>query len=184
MDMKYLKSIKSRWSGHHDFAVWLVNEIKPKVTVDLGVYHGFSTFSFASLGIGMVYAIDNFNIKGSFREFSRHWEHLQLPNIVLVPKNIQDVQWKQQIDILHIDGDHNEARRDFDKYSKYVNGGCILIHDILNEAFEEPRKVFKEELENYHEVLFGDSLGLGVLTKNKKLQEKIIKAFGAKRKDV
>ena len=56
----YIKSIKSRWSGHHDFAVWLVKEMKPRITVDLGIYHGFSTFSFALPGLGEVYGIDNF----------------------------------------------------------------------------------------------------------------------------
>ena len=64
--MMNIQEIRSTWKGHYDFARWLVNKVKPKVIVDLGVYHGFSTFTFASLGYGKVYAIDNFSIKGSY----------------------------------------------------------------------------------------------------------------------
>jgi predicted O-methyltransferase YrrM len=46
--------------GHEDFAVRLVEHLKPKVVVDLGVDYGFSTFAFALPNIGTVYGIDWF----------------------------------------------------------------------------------------------------------------------------
>ena len=46
--------------GHGNFAINLTEALKPKVTVDLGVDYGFSTFCFAVLGFGKVYGIDSF----------------------------------------------------------------------------------------------------------------------------
>lgn len=49
------------WTGHRQFAEWLVKFVNPKVIVDLGVDYGYSTFSFAIPRIGHVYGIDNFS---------------------------------------------------------------------------------------------------------------------------
>ena len=180
MDMsEYIKSIETTWDEYHEFAVWLVNEMKPKVTVDIGVFHGFSTFSFALPRLGMVYAIDNFKIGGSFKKFVEHGEKLGVSNVHVMPMDFQEVEWKQRIDILHLDGDHSieATRREFDKFSLYVNGGCILLHDVVNPAFEGPLQVFQKEIKNYYGILFEKNNGLGVLTKDIDLAGKICKEF-------
>lgn len=61
--LKYLKTILfnvSAWNGHGLFAMKLVEEINPKVVVDLGVDFGFSSFCFGYAKIGNVYGIDWF----------------------------------------------------------------------------------------------------------------------------
>ena len=55
-----ITSKPTAWEGHGNFAIQLTDIMKPKVTVDLGVDYGFSTFCFALLGKGKVYGIDSF----------------------------------------------------------------------------------------------------------------------------
>ena len=39
----------SAWTGHRYFAKWLVETLRPEITVDLGVDYGHSTFYLAYL---------------------------------------------------------------------------------------------------------------------------------------
>ena len=174
-----LKDIKTTWLDHHDFAVWLVKRVRPKVTVDLGVFHGYSTFSFAEANIGQVYGIDSFQIKGSYETCLIYLDLLKKKNkcknvkIVVGDFNaVYDTNIENSIDILHIDGTHtyDAVRNDFDKWSALVNdNGVILLHDVLNPAFDGPIRVVSEELNNYFVAVKENSNGLGVLTKNKEL---------------
>ena len=43
---KLTRDYSSAWLGHMKFANWLVTLLNPSITVDLGVDHGHSTFSF------------------------------------------------------------------------------------------------------------------------------------------
>jgi len=170
-----IQDIDSAWTGHYDFARWLVNKMKPKVCVDLGVYHGFSTFTLASLGYGTVYAIDNFSIKRSYEKFIDNMIALDISNVEVIYSDFNEVEWDKQIDILHIDGNHHYeyVREDFDKWAKFAK--VVLLHDVFNPCFEGPIRVVKEEIGNYHVTILEPSQGLGVLTKDLSLYQSILK---------
>ena len=60
-----LGSIPSGWNfpptSHRSFVEWLVKEINPEVTVELGVDYGYSTFVLALCQDNPVYGIDCFD---------------------------------------------------------------------------------------------------------------------------
>ena len=58
--MDQLSELSTAWKGHELFALWLVSFLNPKVTVDLGVDYGYSTFVLAKKNTGIVYGIDSF----------------------------------------------------------------------------------------------------------------------------
>ena len=184
----------SAWSGHRAFAEWLVKELNPNVIVDLGVFYGFSTFSFAIPRIGHTYGIDNFTgdtfvgtdenrLKYNFVTMKREKLHLQ-NNLTIIEGDFNEVAetWDKKIDILHIDGSHNyeDIKQDFETWSRFLNDdGVILMHDTCVEsAFgnEYGVKKFFEEIE-LPKFTFTHCFGLGVVSKNVQLIETIKKQF-------
>jgi glycosyltransferase involved in cell wall biosynthesis len=182
------------WSGHRQFAEWLVSYMKPKVTVDLGVDYGFSTFSFAIPRVGHVYGIDNFvgddfvgtdenRLKYDFVTMKREKLHLQ-DNLTLIEGDFNEVAetWYREIDILHIDGSHKyeDIKQDFETWSKFVrDGGVILMHDTCVESLngnEYGVKKFFDELD-MPKVTFTHCYGLGVVSKDKDLIETVKRQF-------
>ena len=81
------------------------------------------------------------------------------------------------IDILHIDGDHayESVKKDFETWSKFVkDDGVILMHDTCVEYFGV--KDFFAEI-NLPKTNFPQSSGLGVVSKNAELVEKVKRTF-------
>ena len=181
------------WSGHRQFAEWLVSYMKPDVTVDLGVDYGYSTFSFALPRVGQVYGIDNFTgddfvgthipQKYSYVMMKREKLHLQ-DNVTIIEGDFNEVAqtWDKKIDILHIDGSHHyeDVKKDFETWSKFVNDdGVILLHDTCIESLngnEYGVKKFFGEID-LPKVTFTHCYGLGIVSKNKGLIETIKKQF-------
>jgi len=195
----FLESLPSTWKGHKDFAIWLVKKMKPSVIVDLGVAYGFSTFILASPKIGKVYGIDWFKgdelsgwddneenvlvILGVLRE------RFNINNVEIIKGKFSEVAkiWKLPIDILHIDGSHlyEDVKRDYETWSKFVKkDGVILFHDI-----EIPPELIESEFGNKFGVKrffdeidlpkfkFLHSFGLGVVSKDKSIIDKIKKKY-------
>lgn len=172
-----MNNLQSAWTGHRDFAIWLVNQVQPEVTVDLGVDYGFSLFALAAPRVGTVYGIDsfeydqhsgahpdNYQVVMDFKE--RHGLH----NVEVIKGWFSDVAkiWTQPIDILHIDGLHTTAAitEDWNSWAHRVTeNGVIIMHDI--SAFEEVRAFFNSiDMPKAH---FTHSAGLGIVTRNQKL---------------
>ena len=63
---KILGSIPSGWNyppkSHRNFVEWLIKKINPKVTVELGVDYGYSSFLMSMCQKNMVYGIDCFDV--------------------------------------------------------------------------------------------------------------------------
>ena len=182
------------WSGHRQFAEWLVSYMKPEVVVDLGVDHGYSSFSFALPRVGHVYGIDNFvgddfigtedlGLKYDFVMMKREKLHLQ-DNLTFIKGDFNEVAqtWDKKIDILHIDGSHHyeDVKKDFETWSKFLNNdGVILLHDTCVETHngnEYGVKRFFEEI-NLPKVTFTHCYGLGVVSKNSQLIKTIKTQF-------
>jgi len=181
------------WSGHRNFAEWLVKFLNPKVIVDLGVDYGFSTFSFAIPRIGHVYGVDNFvgddfvgehsSYQYNFVNMKREKLHLQ-DNVTLIKGDFNEVAetWDKKIDILHIDGSHHyeDVKKDFETWSKFVSdNGIILMHDTCVEQYEGKEygvKKFFDELD-MPKFTFEHSFGLGVVCKNPTIINEIKTTF-------
>lgn len=187
-----LDDIPTCWRGHREFAEWLIQEINPNTIVDLGVDWGFSTLSFAIPRIGHVYGIDTFEgdsytgaNHGSYEYVSSKIEKLFLKeNVTLIKGLFDDVAktWNKKIDILHIDGSHSyeDIKNDYETWSKFLSeDGVILLHDTcvseLNGNIYGVKKFF-EELD-VPKITFTHSFGLGVISNNKQLIQKIKETF-------
>ncbi len=180
-----LDDLHSCWSGHRGFAEWLVQNTNPKVVVDLGVDHGFSTFCFGLPRVGHVYGIDSFEgdqyagerNDATYQLVLNKQEKLHLKdNITFIKGYFDDVAktWDKKIDILHIDGDHSyeSVKNDYETWSKFLNeNGIVLFHDTMVEELNGNHygvKRFFEELD-LPKVNFTHTFGLGVASKNKEL---------------
>lgn len=175
--------IMTGWRGHAGFAKWLVKAMNPNVVVDLGVDYGFSSFTFALAGAGMVYGVDSFEgdpeagIRDTYGEVVRRQNELGIQNLTLIRGYFNDVAktWDKPIDILHIDGRHRyeDVKEDYELWRPFVRkGGVILLHDT--EVTEEPygvRRFFMEIDEP--KTNFTGSYGLGVVSDDPDLIAKI-----------
>jgi glycosyltransferase involved in cell wall biosynthesis len=186
IDRLFLNNIddtpSTSWSGHRNFAEWLVRFMNPKVVVDLGVDFGFSTFSFALPRIGHIYGIDNFSGdsfignespgKYEYVMMKREKLHLQ-DNMTFIKGDFDEISktWDKKIDILHIDGSHHyeDVKKDFETWSKFLSDeAVILFHDTAIENYDGKEygvKKFFEELD-LPKFNIEHSFGLGVACKN------------------
>jgi len=180
-----IDDLHSCWKGHRVFADWLIRNVKPKVTVDLGVDHGFSTFAFAIPRIGHVYGIDSFEgdqyagerNDATYQLVLDRQEKLHLKdNLTFIKGYFDDVakDWDKTIDILHIDGDHayESVKKDYETWSKFLSeNAIILFHDTAVEELNGNVygvKKFFEELD-LPKVNFTHTFGLGVASKNENI---------------
>lgn len=183
-----LVRIPSAWGdgnvqGHVLFVDWLIEEMQPKVTVDLGIDYGYSLIAFAHNNPGKVYGIDGFEgdvwtgERNTYDQVSSYVTNLQLNNVTLIKGFFDDVvkTWDTKIDILHIDGFHSyeAVKNDFEKWSGFVNStGVILFHDTDSHDSRFGVKQFFSEIDMPKHELFGFQ-GLGIVSNNKKLMKKI-----------
>ena len=171
----------SAWIGHLKFADYIVQKYKPKITVDLGVDYGHSTFSLACAGIGKVYGIDwfegdehagvrdTYNIVNDTYNELFNMKYLLNKNITLIKGDFNEVAktFNKTIDILHIDGLHTyeAVKNDFDTWSiKTHYNTIILMHDVV--AFSNTVGFFFNEIK-LPKLYFTHSAGLGVICQNK-----------------
>ena len=166
-----LLTFPTAWEGHAKLAMKLVELLQPKVTVDLGVYNGYSTFALAYSNIGTVYGVDLF--PGDLWKNCQYLndilqEKYAINNVEFIQGNFNDVAaaWDKSIDILHIDGEHEyeDVSNDFNTWSSFCHeNSVILFHDI--ECFAHSVGVFFNSLPGYKLKIYG-SCGLGILTQS------------------
>lgn len=182
-------SITSAWTGHREFAAWLVNQVKPKIILDLGVDWGYSTFSFAVPNIGKVYGIDHFEgdvltgIRNTYNDVIGNMKWLKdkhkINNIEIIKDTFDNVakRWSKKIDILHIDEIPWDLKKAYDTWSKFLSeDGIVLFHNI--NAFEDVGKFFDElDLPKYE---FDHSGGLGVASRSQAIIDMISEKYASK----
>ncbi|VAX10271.1 hypothetical protein MNBD_GAMMA25-45 [hydrothermal vent metagenome] len=120
-----------------------VNELKPKVILEIGTCNGGTLFMWSNLASMKVISCDliiHKYRKELYDKFSPPESHC-----VVVPmegdshnsefrKKVEDELNGEKVDFLFIDGDHSEkgAEADYYDYKKYVRpGGLIAFHDIV-----------------------------------------------------
>lgn len=185
-----LGTIPSAWNippkGHRRFAEWLINRIKPEVTVELGVDYGYSSLVMALCQDNPVYGIDCFDISkhGERQDLDYEFvmsakEKLKLSNLEIIKGYFDDVAktWNKEIDLLHIDGlhDYENCRNDCETWSPFLKeDGVIIFHDTVSNP--DTVGLFFSQLE-VPKVNFTNSCGLGVASNNKDLIEEIKEVF-------
>lgn len=167
-----LETIPSAWTGHRGFAQWLVQKIQPKITVELGVDYGYSTFVLAENNPGHVYGIDTF--MGDAHAGQRDNQQFDtvesyrikngFNNVTLIKDTFDsaNAKWTESIDILHLDGLHTAqaVTHDLLNWSKFFHQKTVvLMHDV--SSFDDIEQVFMKIPQP--KVRFLHSGGLGVL---------------------
>ena len=173
----------SAWRGHRNYAYQLVKEFKPTTIVELGVYYGYSFFTFAQAvkdgGLRTkLIAIDTW--KGDpnagffdehvFEEFKRAQEFYQGVDIEVIRSDFASAAGRveRKIGLLHIDGSHDyeNVRNDWDTYSpKLAKKAVVLFHDTQVPQFGVAQ-LFREIQEQHPEWDYEEreeSYGLGII---------------------
>jgi len=185
-----LGAIPSGWNyppkSHREFVEWLINRIKPEVTVELGVDYGYSSFLMSLCQNNPVYGVDCFDVSvhgpredDDYQFVMSVKEKLGLDNLEIIKGYFDDVAktWDKEIDLLHIDGlhDYKNCKNDCDTWAPLVKeDGVILFHDTVSNP--DGAGLFFSQLE-VPKVNFTNSFGLGVASNNPDLIEEIKKKF-------
>jgi hypothetical protein len=175
------------WVGHLPFAAWVIQEVAPKIFVELGTHSGNSYFSFCQSVVEnnlptKCYAVDTW--QGD--EHAGHYDDeifagVNAHNVLhyagcsqLMRMTFDDAVIHfadESIELLHIDGLHTyeAVRHDFETWlPKLAPGAVVMFHDItvrergfgVWKLWEELQVLYPNNLEFVH------SHGLGVLQLN------------------
>lgn len=177
----------SAWLGHLPFAAWIIQEIKPRIFVELGTHYGHSYFSFCQSVVegGVLtkcYAVDAWTgdeHAGTYDDeiFARvnahNTEHFARFSRLLRMTFDEAVNYFSDgsIELLHIDGLHTyeAVRHDFETWlPKLAPGAIVMFHDSnvrernfgVWKLWEELKLLYPNNIEFLH------SHGLGVLQLN------------------
>ena len=175
------------WVGHLPFAAWLIDEVSPKIFVELGTHSANSYFAFCQSvyekGLSTkCYAVDTWQgdeHAGYYGDeiFAKvnahHLEHYAGFSRLLRTTFDDAVTYfaDESIDLLHIDGLHTyeAVRHDFETWlPKLAPGAVVLLHDTnvrernfgVWKLWAELQAIYSNNLEFVH------SHGLGVLQLN------------------
>lgn len=175
------------WVGHLPFASWIIQEVNPKIFVELGTHTGNSYFSFCQAVTlnslkSSCYAIDTwegdehagkysdqiYNLVNNHNQLKySHFSRLLKMTFDEGLSNFSD----QSIDLLHIDGFHTyeAVKHDFEtSLPKLAPGAVVLFHDTQVRERNFGVWKFWEELKKEYpaNIEFTHSHGLGVIQLN------------------
>ena len=136
----------------------LASEVTDGVIVNIGTFQGKSTIYLASQSDVRVYTID----PSEYELFDGYVEQFELQNkIEKIISPSQEVEWREPIGLLFIDGCHRleSVAADYELYAPFiVSGGLLIFHDTeegcythVNEFLEDNDLldfVLEIELEN------------------------------------
>lgn len=185
------QSSVTAWQGHIPFAFWCIEQLRPKVFVELGSHLGDSYFSFCQAvrehsTATTCYAVDTWEgdaHTGPYNEQiyqsvtahnQQHYEgfsHLLRMTFDDALDRLPD----QGVDLLHIDGWHTyeAVKHDFETWlPKLSEQGVVLFHD--SNVYDKDFGVWKfmRELEKvYPHFHFFHSFGLSLFTITEKAPE-------------
>lgn len=196
------KSLQSpgTWIGHLPFAAWVIQEVAPKIFVELGTHSGNSYFAFcqsvAEAGLlTKCYAVDTWRGddhagqygKEIFTRVNAHnLEHYaDFSRLLRMAFDVAaDYFEDESIELLHIDGLHTyeAVRHDFETWlPKLAPGAVVIFHDTnVRERNFGVWKLWKELQARYpRNIEFVHSYGLGVLQLNNAPDHKKLAWFQA-----
>lgn len=183
----------STWAGHIPFGMFLIDQLRPRLFVELGTYGGTSYCSFcqaiSELNIDATsFAIDTWKgdqHSGSYGEkiyldLKEYHDPLYGSFSTLLPTTFDEASFSfdaNSIDLLHIDGGHSyeEVNHDFNTWlPKMSNRGVILFHDICVTRDDfGVHQLWKEIKEDYRHFEFHHGFGLGLIVVGKESEESL-----------
>jgi hypothetical protein len=175
--------LPSSWWGHVPFAHWLVQELKPRLVVELGTYDGvsFSAFCKAVKQYQLpthCYGVDRDNgdehtggdDESTFNNVSAFVQQNYSSFATLLRRSFDSAIGRfadGSIDLLHIDGLHTyeAVKADFEAWlPKISDCGVVLFHDIaIYERSFGVWRFWKEISQHHPSFEFHHGGGLGVL---------------------
>lgn len=184
------------WSGHIPFAMWLVEQLKPKLVVELGTHTGNSYFAFCQSvqtnGLNShCYAVDTWlgdehvgrydgdevfaQVSAVNKERYAGFSRLLRMTFDEALVHFND----DSIDLLHIDGLHTyeAVQHDFETWrAKLSDRSVVLFHDInVRQADFGVWCLWEELSTEYPNLSFDHSHGLGVLFTGKQQMQPMLK---------
>jgi glycosyltransferase involved in cell wall biosynthesis len=171
------------WLEHAPFAFWLIDALRPRVFVELGIHGGYSYFAFCQAVRRLrldtrCFAVDlwkgdehaGFYGKEVYERVRKRNEQLYSKFSTLIRSSFKDALSRfddATIDLLHIDGRHfyEDVKEDFENWRRKLSDrAVVLFHDtnVREKNFGVLR--FWEELSGqYPHFEFLHGHGLGVL---------------------
>ena len=175
--------VDSAWLEHGSFAFWLIEELRPRVLVELGTHNGFSYLAFCQ-NISRLrldskcYAIDSWEGDAHTGTYSsevlvnlrdlhdQKYSAFSTLMPMLFDDGLQHFEEKS-IDLLHIDGWHTyeAVKHDFESWKvKLSDRAVVLFHDINAKQKDFGVHKFWTEIKSeYPSFEFDHGYGLGVL---------------------
>jgi GT2 family glycosyltransferase len=186
------------WVGHLPFAAWIIQEISPKIFVELGTHSGNSYFAFCQSVVegGLstkCYAVDTWQgddhageyTDEIFAKVDAYHREKYAGFSRLLRMTFDDAATyfaDESIDLLHIDGLHTyeAVRHDFETWlPKLAPGAVVIFHDTnVRERNFGVWKLWAELQVRYPNNLeFVHSHGLGVLQLNNAPDNKLLECL-------
>ena len=193
MFMQPLHLPPSAWTGHIPFAAWLVEELKPRLFVELGTHNGASYLAFCQAvkenGLATkCYAVDTWQGDEQAGRYGDevfealqdiHASHYAGFSQLLRMTFDEAIAYfaDGSVDLLHIDGLHTyeAVRHDFETWlPKLSDHGVVLFHDtMVRERNFGVWKFCAEVRDKYPSFEFQHTHGLGVLLVGKHHPESV-----------
>jgi glycosyltransferase involved in cell wall biosynthesis len=187
----------SAWIEHIPFAFWIIETIKPKVVVELGVHKGTSYFAFCqavkSLNLNTVcYGVDTwqgdehagFYDEATFAKVAEHNDKQFARFSTLISSTFDEAREyfiDGTVELLHIDGLHTyeAVKHDFETWlPKLTPNAFVVFHDInVRERNFGVFKLWEELQKKYQNFQFNFGHGLGILTIGNPDIENVIPLF-------
>lgn len=193
----------SAWIEHIPFAFWIIEVLKPKTVVELGVHKGTSYFAFCQAvkysNINCAcYGIDTwqgdehagFYEQEIFAKVASHNAEKYSGFSTLIRSTFDEANAyfiDATIDLLHIDGLHTyeAVKHDFETWlPKLSPNAVVLFHDInVRERNFGVFKLWNELKQQYLNFQFDFGHGLGVITIGNAVQEELNILFDADKRE-
>jgi hypothetical protein len=188
----------SAWIGHIPFAFWLVENLRPKIFVELGVHTGVSYLAVCQavdrLGMSTrCYGVDTWKgdiHAGKYEEevfmalASKHDRYWRFSSLMRTTFDEACTHFGVgTVDLLHIDGCHayEQVRHDFETWRpKLSDNSVVMLHDVnVHERDFGVWRLWEEVRRDYPAFMFPHSFGLGVLATGSKLPEPVQQLFSS-----
>jgi hypothetical protein len=177
------KITKSAWVEHAPFAFWLMETLRPRCLVELGVFYGFSYLAMCQAASSLsprprCYGVDNWSGdehagyygREVFEKLKHYHDGLYSHFSQLVRSSFDEAASQfadGSIDLLHIDGRHfyRDVKHDFETWQpKLSDRSVVLFHDtnVRDRGFGV-WKLWEQLSSQYPSFEFIHGYGLGVL---------------------